>query len=553
MKTLLLAVLSLGLCVPAAANTPSRLGAIASAHPLATDVAASILEAGGNAVDAAVALSLALSVVEPWSSGLGGGAFMVVRMKGVTTTWDLRETAPQAATRDMYVKSGEVVPGLSTRSALASGIPGLVRGLAQIHRESGSLPFEQLVAPAIRLARDGFEVTQRLHEAITQTHPGMNAAAKRIFLLAGGRVPPVGHRLVQKDLATTLVRIAQSKGEDFYVGTTATELVRSVQAASGVWTLSDLKRYRAVKRAAVKGTFHGLEVQSMGPPSSGGLLLVQMLGVWEKLGLQAPRDSVAYVHAMAETSKRAFALRAKGLGDPDFVKVDAGSFTSPKVIHRVVRDVKGAGRATPAAAIAEVPIHQQERADTSHFGILMASGDAVACTQTINLRFGSGQVAGRTGVVLNNEMDDFSAQPGVPNAFGLIGAEANSIAPGKRPLSSMTPTIILRDGKAIGIFGSPGGSTIITTTFQSVVHVVAHGMTAAAALAAPRWHHQWTPDKIYYEAGSLDAASEKGLRGLGHGLAKRASMGNAMVIWRRPDGRIDAAADPRGEGSAWVR
>lgn len=544
----------------AAAPRPEvgREAMIASAHPLATEAGRAILAKGGNAVDAAVAVSFALSVVEPWSSGLGGGAFAVVHVDGTTTTLDMREEAPAAATRDMFVRDGAVIPGESTSTARAAAIPGLVRGMAELHRRHGKLPWAEVVAPALALAREGFAVSRLLHEALGPFAARFNDDARRVFL-PGDRVPEVGERLVQADLARTLERIAATGGEDFYVGETARELVRAVKAAGGVWEASDLAAYRPVERTPVQGVFAGFEVASMGPPSSGGLLLVQMLGVLERLPQCAakrcpdPREQAfgaERIHQLAEVMKRAFAMRAIGLADPDHFAVDNARFIGQAALDRLAREVSRARRATPAGAISRLRVKPDERTHTTHFAVVTGAGDGVAVTQTINLRFGNGQVAGKTGVLLNNEMDDFAAQPGVPNAFGLVGDEANAVAPGKRPLSSMTPTLVIRGGKVVGAFGSPGGSRIISTTLQVLLHVVFDGMNPSEALAAPRVHHQWYPDELQVEAFLLSPEVRAALVARGHVVADVAMMGNAMAIWRRDDGVLEGAADPRGEGTA---
>ncbi len=557
--TVLWTVLTLGVAAPAswaraeAPPAPARglTAMVASAHPLATAAGQRMLARGGNVVDAAVAVSLALSVVEPWSSGVGGGAFMVLHLDGATTTWDMRETAPAAATRDMFVRDGQVVAGESTTSPRAAAIPGLVRGLAAVHARHGKLPFADTVAPAIAYARDGIPVTRKMHAAITASRDDLNPAARAIFLTPAGAPRPVGSRLVQADLARTLEAIARTGGEAFYTGEVAAELVRAVRAEGGLWTTDDLAGYRAVEREPVRGRYRGREIVSMGPPSSGGLLLVQMLGVLERFdmgawSLNAPRR----LHVLAEAMKRAYVMRAGELGDPDHAQVDRASFIGPEVLERLANEVRAADRATPAEALSTLQVHPDQKTHTSHFGVLTAAGDAVAMTQTINLTFGSGRVAGATGVMLNNEMDDFSALPGAPNAFGLVGTEANSVAPGKRPLSSMTPTLVLDGARAVGAFGTPGGSRIITTTLQTLLNVLDHGLDAAAALAAPRVHHQWYPDEIRYEPGGLDGPTRAALEALGHTPRERAPMGNAMVLWRAADGVLTGAADPRGEGAA---
>ncbi len=520
---------------------------VASAHPLATEAGLSVLAKGGNAVDAAVAVSFALSVVEPWSSGLGGGGFAVVSVGGTITTFDMRETAPRAASVDMFLENGQVIAGESTATARAAGIPGLVKGMAALHAKFGKLPFEEVVAPAVALARDGFPVSMRLQAAIASMAERFKGDARRVFM-PGEKVPAVGDRLVQKDLAETLERIARSKGEDFYVGKTARELVRAVRELGGIWNEDDLFKYKIAEREPVRGTYRGHDVVSMGPPSSGGLLLVQMLSVLEALPKTAARTGER-AHVLAEVMKRAFAMRAIGLADPDFVPVDHSRFIGADAVKKLAADVKKAKKATPAKSLSTLQV-KTDRPDTSHFAVLTANGDGVAVTQTINLRFGNGQVAGSTGVVLNNEMDDFAVQVGVPNAFGLVGDEGNAVAPGKRPLSSMTPTLVLKDGKVVGAFGSPGGSRIISTTLQVLIHMLDDGYNAAEAVGSPRIHHQWFPDRLDVERQALSPEARTLLEKRGHAMNEVSPMGNAMAIWRRSDGRIEGAADPRGEGQA---
>jgi gamma-glutamyltranspeptidase/glutathione hydrolase len=521
---------------------------VASAHPLATEAGRQILAMGGNAADAAVAVSFALSVVEPWSSGLGGGAFAVVQMNGDSFTLDMREMAPLAASPDMYVKDGKVVPLESTDTARAAAIPGLVRGMAELHRRKGKLPWRAVVEPAIRLAREGFPVSERLVLALTNQTTRMNEEARQIFL-PGGKVPEVGTRLIQANLAKTLERIAESRGEDFYVGETAKELVASVRALGGLWTMEDLAGYVAKERAPVRGTFRGRDILSMGPPSSGGLLLVQMLSVFERQK-KTEWNGADRFHVLAEIGKRAFAMRAVGLADPDFFAVDIARFIGNESVEKLAKEVSKAKRATPSKALSNLKVKADERTHTTHFAIVTAEGDGIAVTQTINLGFGNGQVAGATGVVLNNEMDDFAAQPGVPNAFGLVGDSANRVEPKKRPLSSMTPTLVIEGGKVVGALGSPGGSRIISTTFQVLLHVVEDGMNPADALGAPRVHHQWYPEHLWVEPFTLSPEARASLTKRGHTLHDGPMMGNAMAIWKRADGVLEGAADPRGEGSA---
>ncbi len=525
---------------------------VASAHPLATRAGELALAAGGNAADAAVAMSFAIAVTEPWGSGLGGGAFVVSVINGKVETFDMREMAPASATRDMFVVDGKVEKGASISTGRASGVPGLVRGMVEFHKAHGSLPLAQVLAPAISFARDGMVVSEHMHRAIAGKADYLNDAGRRVFLRADGSAPKPGSILVQADLGKTLERIAATAGEDFYTGTTAKALVAAVNAEGGAWTMADLAGYVVKRRAPVMGTYRGYTVASMGPPSSGGLLLVQMLKVLERFDLHGLGfGSAAYSHKLAEAMKRAFAMRAKGLGDPDFVAVDRKRFIGDAATKAIGDAVAAAETSTPASAISEVTVKPKESTHTSHFGVLMANGDAVGCTQTINLRFGSGKIAAGTGVVLNNEMDDFSALPGSPNAFGLIGDEGNAVAAKKRPLSSMTPTIVLRDGKAVGVFGSPGGSRIITTTLQSILNVIDHKMNVSEALGAPRIHHQWYPEHLFYEHRGLSPDTITKLDALGQQPKELSgTMGNAMALWRVGPTRLSGAADPRGEGAA---
>lgn len=524
---------------------------VASAHPLATEVGAELLRNGGNAVDAAVGVSLALSVVEPWSSGLGGGGFAVVKMGGTLTTFDMREAAPAAAKADMFLEDGKVIDGESTSTARAAAIPGLVRGLAMMHARFGKLPFKDVVAPALRLAREGFPVSKKLHAAIASRVNVFQGDARRIFL-PDGKVPAIGARLVQTELADVLQRIGETRGEDFYVGQTARELVAGLGKLGGIWTADDLRAYRPVERQPVRGTFRGFDVVSMGPPSSGGLLLVQMLSVLDRLP-RTEAGSEARIHLLAEVMKRAFAMRAIGLADPDHVPVDHERFVGQAAIAKLVNDVQKAKKATPSKALSSLIVKRPDRPDTTHFAVVTGDGDGVAMTQTINLRFGNGQVAEKTGIMLNNEMDDFAVAVGVPNAFGLVGDIANAVAPGKRPLSSMTPTLLLKDGVVVGAFGSPGGSRIISTTLQVVLAMVDDGFDASEAVSAPRVHHQWYPEHLSLERHAAPAEIRALLQKRGHKLDTGSAfpvMGNAMAIWRRADGLLEGAADPRGEGSA---
>jgi gamma-glutamyltranspeptidase/glutathione hydrolase len=538
---------------------------VVSAHPQATEAGLEILRAGGNAVDAAVAVALALAVVEPYSSGLGGGGFALsfTARDGRVRALDFRETAPAAARRDMFLVDGKASADLSCYGALAVATPALARGLAELHRAGGRLPWPHLAAPAIALARDGFPVTPLLCERIAEGDSIFNAAARAVFL-PRGRILAVGDTLRQPDLALTLEALARDGGEALNEGPLAAGLVRTVQQEGGLLTEEDLTAVRPIWREPVRGTYQGFEVWSMPPPSSGGVHLIQMLNILAGFPLQNPftacggdanpadlvygRDDV--VHLLIEAMKFAYADRSRYLGDPDFVSVPVRRLISrayaDSLRERIDPDV-----ALPWDALEGAPVVLPESDETSHLSVVDGAGDAVAMTLTVNLHFGSGLLAAGTGVILNDEMDDFVAAPGVPNAFGLVGDEANAIAPGKRPLSSMTPAILLREGRVFLVSGSPGGSRIITTVLQTVLNVVDFGLDAGGAVTAPRIHHQWYPPEIFYEPFGLTRRCARLLAARGHVLKLREVLGNAQLIVVDPTtGRREGASDPRGEGAA---
>jgi len=525
--------------------------AVATAHPLATRVAADVLRDGGNAVDAAVAAAFALAVVEPYSSGLGGGGFFVAHLEGPDRdlALDARETAPAAARRDMFLRDGEPDAAASRTGALAVATPGLVPGLWELHGREGRLPWARLLAPAVALARGGFPADTLLVRKI-RTHADRFDAAARAVFLPGGEPPAAGDTLRQYDLADTLERTARRGGVEFLTGETARALAAAVAEAGGVLTAADLAAYRPVWREPLRGSYRGLTVLGMPPPSSGGLHLLQMLRMLE------PRPVAAAACADAETAHRlaaamtfAYADRSRWLGDPDFAPVPVARLLDPGRLDSLMAAVRPDRRvAWDEAGGLAVPAAESDH--TTHLSVLDAEGNAVAATLTINLGFGAGMVAPGTGVVLNDEMDDFAAAPGVPNAFGLVGAEANAVAPGKRPLSSMTPTIMLRDGDVALVAGSPGGSRIITAVLQTVLNVVDLGLDPRAALSAPRLHCQGFPELLYHEPGAFAPGVAAELRARGYELAARAAIGNVQLVVAGEDGRVDAAADPRGVGAA---
>ncbi len=530
------------------------VAAIASAHPLATQAGMDILAAGGNAFDAAVAVSAALAVVEPYNSGLGGGGFWLLHRAhdGHEVMVDGRETAPLAAGRDMYLDAdGNVVPQLSVDGALAAAIPGEPAALAHIATHYGRLPLGRSLAPAIRLAQDGFEVDahyRRLAQFRLTALRGDTEAA-RIFLGPEGDVPEPGTHIQQPQLAATLTALARFGREGFYSGTVAEQLVAGVRAAGGIWTLEDLARYRVIEREPVRSEYRGMRVTSAAPPSSGGVALASMLNMLSGFQL-AGLETSDRTHVVIEAMRRAYRDRAEFLGDPDFFAVPVARLISREHAARLGQSIR-LEQATPSASLAGrgLPAGGQ---DTTHFSILDRDGNRVAATLSINYPFGACAVPPGTGVLLNDEMDDFSAKPGVPNVYGLVGADANAIAPGKRPLSSMSPTFVdSPDG--VAILGTPGGSRIITMVLLGILDVAA-GKRPESWVSLPRFHHQYLPDVVQYEPGAFDEKLLAELTARGHQLqALDSDYGNMQAVyWDRRAGQVFGASDPRGGGEAQV-
>ena len=532
-------------------------GAVASRSRLASEVAADMLRQGGNAVDAAVAGGFALAVTWPSAGNLGGGGFMVIRMAdGTTATNDHREKAPGKASRDMYQDdNGDVIAGLSTGSHLAVGVPGSVDGLLAVLEKYGTLSRAQVVQPAIDLARQGFALPREMARAFAgrrdqfARYPGSRA----VFARADGSPYETGDLFRQPRLADSLERIRQKGRAGFYAGATADLIVAEMQRGGGLITHEDLAGYRSVWREPVTGSYRGYEVISMPPPSSGGVLLIQMLNMLEPYDLGAMGfGSAAAVHHMIEAERRAYADRAEYLGDPDFYPVPVARLTGKEYARARFVDFK-AQQASRSADIGAGAPPPAESPDTTHLSVIDKDGNAVAYTTTLNLSYGSKIVAQGTGILLNNEMDDFSAKENTPNAFGLIGREANAIAPGKRMLSSMTPTLLVKDGDTVLATGSPGGSTIITTVFQVVVNTIDHGMALPDAVSQPRFHHQWLPDRIIHEPLGLSPDTLSILRAMGHGNLTAwtygRGIGDANSVARSADG-VFAVADPRNQGGA---
>lgn len=527
-------------------------GMVVSEQALASAVGLDILRQGGNAVDAAVAVGFALAVVLPQAGNLGGGGFMMIHEggNGRSTALDFREAAPAGATRTMYLDDrGEVVPGRSLFTPLAVGVPGTVAGLLLALERYGSLPRSVVMAPAIALAEQGFAVSPDLAGLLAsqREHLGRWEATRAIFL-PGGQPLTAGDRLVQADLARSLRLIAQKGADAFYRGEIAAKIAASMARHGGLVTTDDLAAYKAVEREPVAGTYRGFHVLSMPPPSSGGTHIVQILNLLQRYPLaEWGSDSARTTHVMAEAMKRAYADRAEYLGDPDFTPVPVRGLTSGTYADALAKGID-LDRATPAAAIRAGRPQPYEGDQTTHYSVADSHGTVVSTTTTLNLHFGSGMVAEGTGILLNNEMDDFAAKPGVPNAFGLIGGDANAIAPGKRPLSSMSPTIVLKDGKPWLVTGSPGGSRIITTVVQTIVDHIDFAMNPAESAASPRMHHQWMPDELRVERG-FSPDTLRLLRDMGQTVAVKPAMGRTETIQIR-DGLFLGAADPRNPDGA---
>ena len=524
-------------------------GMVAAQNAMAANVGADILAAGGNAVDAAVAVGFALAVTLPRAGNIGGGGFMLVydAERGETVAIDYREMAPVGATRDMFLDAdGNVDQSLSRFSHLSAGVPGTVAGLWLAHERFGRLPWRRLVEPAIRLARDGFQVNYDLAGLLEfrQERLCRQAAACAYLYKPDGEPYRPGELLVQDDLARTLKLLAEDGPDAFYRGRIAEQIVAEMRRGGGLIDAESLAAYRAVIREPVVGSYRGVDIVTMPPPSSGGVHLVQMLNVLERFDVAAMgAGSADAVHLLAEAARLAFADRSKHLGDPDYFDVPAGWLIS-KDYGATLAGRIDMQRATPSVEVAPGVAQAAESEDTTHYSVMDADGNVVSNTYTLNFSFGSGIAVPGAGFFLNNEMDDFVAKPGVPNAFGLLGGEANAIEAGKRPLSSMTPTIVFKDGEPWFATGSPGGSRIITTVLQMIVNVVDHDMNIAEASAAPRMHHQWYPDKLQLEDG-FSPDTIRILEARGHTIASsQFSMGSLQTVSLR-DGVFRGASDPR--------
>ena len=529
--------------------------AIASAHPLATKAGFEILAQGGNAFDAAVAVSAALAVVEPTSSGLGGGGFWLLhRAKdGFEVVLDGREKAPLAAHKDMYLdQNGEVIADLSKNGALAAGIPGMPAAIVHLAKKYGRLPLAQSLQPAIRYAREGFMPTADYRKllAARQSVIEKNPEAARIFL-ENGQIPSTNFVLKQPDLAHTLENLAQFGAKGFYQGETAKKLLDDVKAAGGIWTQKDLDAYQVIERAPVYGSYRGIKITSVPPPSSGGIVLVEALNILSAYDL-SKLDDAARKHLISEAMRRAYHDRALYLGDSDFVSIPMKQLLSPDYAAGLRSTIR-TDKALPSDFLSGELTATKAGTDTTHFSIMDAEGNRVAATLSINSVFGAGFVAKGTGVVLNNEMDDFVSKVGAMNSYGLVGSSANAIAPGKRMLSSMTPTF-LEDDARVAILGTPGGSRIISMVLLATLDFAEHH-APQSWVKLPRFHHQYLPDVIEYEENSFSPETMTALSKLGHHLKQvSAPYGDMQAIeLQKKTGLLSAASDPRGEGLAEVR
>ena len=534
-----------------AAEKPTA-NAIASAHPLATQAGRKTLEAGGNAFDAAVTVSAVLAVVEPYSSGIGGGGFWLLHRAsdGFEVMIDGRERAPLAAHRDLYLgPDGKVVDGLSVNGALAAGIPGEPAALVHLAEKYGRLPLKQTLDAAISLARDGFPVDDYYRRMAKWRLDALrqSPAATQQFLLKG-ELPAVGEMIVQPDLAETLSALAKQGRAGFYSGPVAQKLVEGVRKAGGIWSLEDLKSYQIVEREPIRFSYGGMEIISAALPSSGGIVLAIMLNILEKLEL-SNYDELEQKHLIIEAMRRAYRDRARYLGDADFVSIPQQRLLDPAYAAQLAQEISVV-KATPSQPISS--LKTEEGRDTTHFSILDSEGNRVSATLSINYPFGSAFVPPGTGVLLNDEMDDFSSQPGVPNVYGLVGGEANAIAPGKRMLSSMTPTFVESE-QGVALLGTPGGSRIITMLLHSILAHAA-GASPQGWVAKPRFHHQYLPDEVQFEPAALSDSEVKALQARGHHLKPlSADYGNMQAVyWNKKSGEVSAASDPRGLGSATV-
>ena len=557
MKRMLAHIMTLFLLIGCQQPLPQEKrtkAAVVSARKEASQIGVAILKAGGNAFDAMIATDLALAVCYPNAGNVGGGGFLVFRKAdGSVGSLDYREKAPAAASKDMFLDAnGNIIPKKSTLGGLAVGVPGTVAGLFTIHQKLGSLPMEQLIQPAIDLAEKGYIVTEKQARSF--------AAKRDDFVQVNGESThyaqnyKAGDTVRNPQMATTLRLIQKNGAAGFYEGQTAAAIVNRVQETGGMMTLADLKAYKAVWRDPIRFEYKDLKLISMAPPSSGGVCLAQLLGMVADANIgQYEHNSLEAMQLMIEAERRSYADRSEYLGDPDFVDIPLDSLIAPAYLQKRMESFDWS-QATPSSAIKPGAIVWNESEETTHYSILDAAGNAVAVTTTLNGSYGSKVYVDAAGFFLNNEMDDFSSKPGSPNMFGLVGSEANAIAPGKRMLSSMTPTIAERNGQLWMIVGTPGGSTIITSVFQTILNVYEFGMGMQEAVEAPRFHHQWLPDIVVLEPNRFSENQIQSLQEKNYTVAEKYAriIGRVDAILVDENGRITTGADPRGDDAAVI-
>jgi len=536
-------------------NTSHYNGMVSSAHPLASQVGLDILKNGGNAFDAAIGVHFALAVVYPQAGNLGGGGFVVYRLaNGQNGSLDFREKAPNMSTRDMYLKEsgGDLVvnDNKSRLGHLASGVPGSVDGMLKLHEKFSTKNWSELITPSIDYADNGFNITKKQSLGLNNVKESLKKVNDKPISFLKDDEWKEGDLLIQKDLANTLIRIRDYKREGFYSGVTADLIVEEINSGNGIITLEDLENYSSIWRDPIIGNYKGHKIISMGPPSSGGIALLQLLhGADQHKTVDYVHNSPNYVNLLAEIESRVYADRASYLGDEDYYNVPKSSLLDKNYLNEKFSSIKNDIK-TPSSDIKSGNITVNESEETTHFSIVDSYGNAVAITTTINSSFGSKVVVDGAGFLLNNEMDDFSIKPGFPNMFGLVGGEANAIEPNKRMLSSMTPTIVEKDNDLFMVLGTPGGSTIITSVFQTILNVIDFKMGMQEAVDAKRFHHQWLPDVLIVEKSTFSEESSKNLNNLGHKITERNSIGRMDCILINDDKSLEGGADKRGDNTA---
>ncbi|KQI04338.1 gamma-glutamyltransferase [Campylobacter jejuni] len=534
-----------------AANPPIQdrtgTGLVLSSHELANKIGKEVLDKGGNAIDAAVAVGYALAVVHPAAGNIGGGGFAVIHLaNGENTTLDFREMAPLKASRDMYLDSkGEIIKDASTIGYLAAGVPGTVKGMSAMLDRYGTMKLKDLMAPAIKLAEKGYLINDRQEQTMLEAKDMFKEfpSSSKYFLKKDGSTYKSGDLFVQKDLAKTLKLIAKEGPDAFYKGKIADLIAADMAKNKGIITKEDLAQYQAIWRKPVEGTYRGYDIISMSPPSSGGAHIIEILNIMENANIEnLGFASSKTLHIMAEAMRQAYADRSEYMGDPDFVKIPLDKLTSKEYAKEIYAKIPK-DKALPSSKVKPGLGH-----NTTHYSVLDSKGNAVSITYTINASYGSGATVEGAGFLLNDEMDDFSIKPGVPNLYGLVGGEANAIEPKKRPLSSMSPTIILKDGKVFMVVGSPGGSRIITTVLQVISNVIDHKMDISTAVESPRFHMQWLPDEIRTEPFGIIKDVQNNLEKMGYKITKEPYMGDVNAIMVDPKtGKIIGSMDTRKE------